>query len=195
MASAVQQNNSDSTASSSTPVWMKRVPMITGVLAGLAGFLTVRSANMANQANYNSTQAVLHQAQSSDAWNEYEADSLKRHIDENSLRIGIADPAVKQSVEAEISDLKTRQDLKKPEAEFEAKLRDQEVENSEHKLLVKNFLDYAGVAAQLGIALASIAALTRKQIAYHFGLAAGAIAIAVTGYALVWPYVAHLIGH
>ena len=84
VASASQPSNP------STPLWLKRLPMITGLLAGLAGFLTVRSTNMSNQAIYHSNQAVLHQSLASDHWEEYQSDSVKRHIDENSERVGVA---------------------------------------------------------------------------------------------------------
>jgi hypothetical protein len=171
---------------------MKRVPMVTGVLAGLAGFLTVRSTNMTNLANYNSTQAVLHQAQSSDAWNEYEADSLKRHMDENALRTTNLDAATQQALTNEITGLRKKQDLELPEANSQAQQRDAELFNSKQKLAIKDMLDYAGMAAQVAIALASVAALTKKSAAYHVGFSIGVIAILITGYAMIQPYLAHL---
>jgi Domain of unknown function (DUF4337) len=177
------------------PTWMKRVPMVTGVLAALAGFLTVRSTNMTNLANYNSTQAVLHQAQSSDAWNEYEADSLKRHMDENALRTSNLDAATQQALTNEITGLRKKQDLELPEANSQAQQRDAELFNSKQKLAIKDMLDYAGMAAQVAIALASVAALTKKSAAYHVGVVIGLIAILITGYAMVQPYLAHLLHH
>lgn len=174
---------------------MKRVPMITGVLAGLAGFLTVRSANMSNQAIYNSNQAVLHQALASDHWAEYQSDSVKRHIDENSILVGVSNPKSEQLISKQVTELRDRQSNAKQQAQNEEALRVQELQNGQKKLAIKDFLDYAGVAAQLGIALSSVAALTKKKPAFHAGLFAGAVAILVTGYALVEPYVAHLLGH
>jgi hypothetical protein len=166
--------------------------MVTGVLAGLAGFLTVRSANMSNLANYNSTQAVLHQAQSTDAWNEYEADSVKRHIDENSLRNGLVDPKIRNAVETEVSVYRNRQGPEMAEANSQANQRDAELANGKQKLAIKDLLDYAGVAAQLGIALASVAALTRTRPWFSVGVVLGLIAMAITAYALAQPYLGHL---
>jgi hypothetical protein len=179
--------------SSATPVWMKRVPMITGVLAGLAGFLTVRSANMSNQAIYNSNQAVLHQAQASDAWAEYQAESLKRHMDQVAIKTSRLDASTQQDLEAEIKKMRDRQDQLTVTAKAEETLRAEELNNGQQKLAVKDLLDYAGVAAQLGIALASVAALTRVRPAYHLGIFIGAIAIAITVYALAGSYIAHLV--
>jgi len=169
--------------------------MVTGLLAGLAGFLTVRSANMSNQAIYNSNQGVLHQAIASDHWAEYQADSVKRHIDENSLRIGVSDPVARLAIEAEINEMKDRQARLTEQAKAEEALKAQELQNGSQKLAIKDFLDYAGVAAQLGIALASVAALTKKRAVFHVGLFAGAIAAAITGYALAAPYLAHFFEH
>ena len=171
---------------------MKRVPMITGVLAGLAGFLTVRSANMSNQANYNSTQAVLHQAQASDHWAEYQADSLKKHLDLTVAKI-TNDSAAKAVLEAESKSFSERQPEIKEEAINQEKLRDQELDHGFQKLEAKGLLDYSGMAAQLGIALASVAALTRKKLAYDIGLFAGVLAFLITGLAIAYPYLIRIV--
>ncbi len=61
----------------SGPRWMRFIPLLTGILAAAAGFLTVRGADLANQAIYHSNQAVLYQAKASDTWTEYQADSIR----------------------------------------------------------------------------------------------------------------------
>jgi Domain of unknown function (DUF4337) len=174
---------------------MKAVPMVTGLLAGLAGFLTVRSGNMSNQAIYNSTQAALHSTLATDFWAEYQASSEKRHGDQNALRIGVPDPADKLFLQNEINDMKTRQDKAQQNAHDEEYLRADELQNSAKKLEIKDLIDYAGMAAQLGIALASIAALTKKSAWFYIGTAAGAIALAVTGYALAYPALHQYLAH
>ena len=185
----------DSKNPGATPSWIKRVPMITGVLAGLAGFLTVRSANMSNQAIYNSNQAVLHQALSSDHWAEYQADSIKRHVDLAALSTGITDPQGKLKLEAESREMLDRQEPAKDLAAMESKLRDEQLNNGASKLAIKDLLDYAGVAAQLGIALSSVAALTKKRTAFSIGVFAGLVAMVITAYAVTLPYVERLISH
>ncbi len=169
--------------------------MVTGVLAGLAGFLTVRGANLSNQAIYNSNQAVLHQAQASDHWSEYQADSLKRHMDENVLRQGLPNPHTTEEVTAEIAQMKIRQADLKQLAQQQETLREGELTNGAKKLATKDLLDYAGVAAQLGIALASVAALTKRFAAFGIGLIAGALGVAITAYAIGSPYVVHFFSH
>jgi hypothetical protein len=161
--------------------------MITGVLAGLAGFLTVRSANMSNQINYHSIHAVLHQARASDHWAEYQADSLKKHLDATVAK-AVTDPAVKSSLEAEGKSFIDRQPDLAVKAHGEEAQRDEELENGYRKLEAKGLLDYSGMAAQVGIALASVAALTKKKAAYNISLFAGILAILITGLALAYPY-------
>src|SRR5438477_12047665 len=99
---------SDNADDPSAPAWLRRVPLLTGVLAALAGFLTVRGANLSNQAIYHSNQGVLHQAQASDAWAEYQANSIKARIAETSL-LTATDATVKETLTAQAKDLRDRQ--------------------------------------------------------------------------------------
>jgi hypothetical protein len=170
---------------------MKRVPMITGVLAGLAGFLTVRGANMSNEAIYRSNQAVLFQAQASDKWAEYQADSVKARDIDTALLIGVANASARVTLADDQQKFRGLQTTARVDAvAFEGK-RDQELLDSHARLAEKDLLDYAGVAAQLGIALASVAALTKRQSAFNVGVIAGLIAVAVTCYALIQHFFSH----
>jgi len=171
----------------STPPWMKRVAMMTGVLAGLVGFLTVRGNNLSIQANLNSTQAVLHRATASDCWSEYQADSVKKNNAESLAKIAPNDDA-RASLLRDAKAFEARQAPIAKKATDEEALEKQEMQNSDEKLAVRGLIDYAGMAAQVGIALASIAALTRRQFAYWVGMIAGLIAMGITGYAMVHPY-------
>jgi hypothetical protein len=176
----------------SAPPWLKRVPLITGGLAALAGFLTVRGADLSNDANYRSTQAVMFQAQASDKWAEYQADSIKRHGDENAGMGTQLSPADRAKLEAEERDFADRQPQLKADAlALEAK-RDHQNANGQTILFQKTLSDIAGVLAQLGIALVSVAALTRKQAALTVGVLLGVVAVGVTGWMMIAHYVVHL---
>jgi hypothetical protein len=48
----------------------------------------------------------------------------------------------------------------------------------------RDILQYAGMAVQLGIALASVAALTRRYDAFMAGVICGVLGVLTTGYAL-----------
>ena len=65
------------------------------------------------------------------------------------------------------------------------KKRDEQLANGTKRLGEKDLTDYAGVAAQLGIALASVAALTRRRSAFTGGVLAGLAGVVITGYALL----------
>lgn len=171
------------------PPWVKQVAMLTGVLAAFAGFLAVRSTTIANEAIYESNQAILAQAEASDAWAEYQADSIKARVVETALAASSAVPPDKRaSLEADAADLRDRQPKSKQMATARADDRERHLQVGRRHLAEKDLLGYAGLAAQLGIALASVAALVRIREAFYAGIAAGAIAIAIAAYAFAMHY-------
>ena len=176
-------------ADPASPQWMKRVPVVTGALAALAGFLTVRGQTLSNTAIYSNTIAAIKREESTDKWNEYQADSIKKTVTENML----ATPGMTPE---KIAELKTNA---KKFADREPALADQahslkdlhDAALGDGKFLMKEkglTTDYAGVAAQLGIALASVAALTKKSGVFYLGICCGIAGLAITGYSLVAHY-------
>jgi hypothetical protein len=168
---------------------LKRVPLLTGILAAFAGFLAVRSALLTNQAIYHSNQAVLHQAQASDGWAEYQANSVKARIVETAL-LTTSDAAAKDALGGQAKELRTRQPANMQKAQDQEAKRDLELKESERRLAQKDMLDYAGMAVQLGIAMASVAALTRRAPAFGVGVLCGAIGAGITVYAFIAGYLA-----
>src|ERR1700761_3905355 len=81
----IQARIEDSKNDGDSPSWVKQVAMLTGVLAAMSGFLAVRATTLTNDAIYESNQAILAQTESSDAWNEYQADSIKAHIVDTAI--------------------------------------------------------------------------------------------------------------
>lgn len=170
------------------PEWLRYVAMMTGILAGLAGFLTVRGANLSNEAIYHSNQAVLHQAEASDKWTEYQANSIKAHLAETQLSAGIYKPGADALLQADAKKSRDRQpDLKNDAQKFEAD-RNAELVLAARLRGEKSHLDYAGMAVQLGIALASVAALTRRFAAFVVGTLAGLAGAAITAAVMVQHY-------
>ena len=171
------------------PPWLNQVAMLTGVLAAFAGFLAVRATALANEAIYESNQAILAQAQSSDAWAEYQSDGIKARIVETALAASSTVPSDKRtSLEADAADLRDRQPKSRQTAIALADDRERHLKMGLRHLAEKDLLGYAGLAAQLGIALASVAALVRIRSAFFAGIAAGAAAIAITVYAFAMHY-------
>jgi hypothetical protein len=137
-------------AEPSAPPWLRQVAMVTGVLAALGAFLTVRSTTLSNDAIYRSTQATLLQA------NETE--------------------------------FRNRQPEKKADAQKYQDERDAQLVHGKQLLNEKDVVGYAGMAGQFAIALASVAALTRRRPAFYAAVLFGLVAFAVTGYAMVAHY-------
>ena len=174
-----------------SPKWMKRVPLITGVLAALAGYLTVRQSNLSNEAIYHSNQGVLMQAKASDKWAEYQANSIKARIVETTLDVGVSDPAAKQKLMAQSEKYRTSQPALQDEALAREHDRDEELTGGQRRLAIKDFLNYAGVAAQLGIALASVAALTKRYPVFVTAIGVGLVGVAITVWAILSPMFGH----
>ncbi len=169
--------------------WVKQVAMLTGVLAAMSGFLDVRSTVITNDAIYQSNQAILAQAQSSDAWSEYQADSIKARIVETAMDTTANLKADKRAALTSTDmDLRDKQTKIKQEALDKAAERDQHLQNGAGRLSERDLLGYAGLAAQLGIALASVAALVRWRAPFMVGIAAGILGLGIAGYALALQY-------
>ena len=166
------------------PPWVKQVALLTGLLAAISGFLVVRSTAVTNNAIYESNQAILSQTEASDAWNEYQADSIKARIVETALATA-ADLSAESraALNKQAADLRDRQPKTKQTATGKTADRDQHLQIGLKWLAEKDLLGYAGLAAQLGIALASVAAMVRWRTPFLVGIGAGAVCIAITVYA------------
>ncbi len=171
------------------PSWIKYVAMLTGILAAITGIIAVRSTRLTNDAIYESSLAVLAQAQASDAWSEYQADSIKARILETQIATS---PALADDVRAKLDtdneELRNRQpDLKKA-AEQKTAERDSHLTDGRSRLAEKDMLEYAALAAQIGIAMASVAVMTKKHQAFGVAALAGVACIGLFAYAMIQHY-------
>ena len=167
---------------------MRYVAMLTGVLAALGGFLTVRSTNLSNEALYHSTQAVMCQTRASDAWAEYQANSVKARIIETQLAAGTGDAAAREGLRSADEELRERQPALQATARQMEQQREALLAAGQRRLAEKDLLGYAGMATQLAIALASVAALVRRPSAFIVAIACGGAAAAITAFALFSHY-------
>jgi hypothetical protein len=172
-------------ADPAAPRWMKYVALLTGLLAALGGFLTVRCTNLSNEAIYLSNQAVLMQDQASDAWSEFQANSIKARIVESQMASTTLPDAQKQEMTQFNEMVRARQPILAEKAKELATAREDFLARAYRRMGEKDLLSYAGMAVQMGIALASVAALTKKRPAFWGGFVAGMIGLAITAYALV----------
>ena len=174
------------------PPWMHYIAVMTGALAALAGFLAVRSTTLTNDAIYESNQAVLSQAQASDAWAEYQAASIKARIIETQLLTASnLSPDVRDELLKQASELRDRQPPVKQKALDKSTERDEHLKEGQSLLKEKDMLGYAGLAAQLAIALASVAALVRRRTAFVISVVMAAVSVGVTAYVFISHYLTH----
>jgi hypothetical protein len=167
------------------PGWVGYVALLTGILAGIAGFLTVRATVLTNNAIYESNQAILAQAQSSDAWNEYQADSIKARVIETQLAANPGlDAQSRATLERQAQDFRGRQPKIQSDAQNLAKDRDDHLAAGKGLLATRDLLSYADLATQLAIALASVAAMVRVRRAFDAAIVVGVIGVGIALYAL-----------
>jgi hypothetical protein len=133
----------------------------------------------------------LSQTQASDAWSEYQANSIKAHMVEMQLlpssHLSAADRA---NLATMAEEFRARQPISKQTATSKIEEREAHLNSGFKHLQEKDMLGYAGMVAQLGIALASVAALVRKRIAFDAGVAAGLVSIAITAYVFISDFIA-----
>jgi len=170
-------------AQGDVPAWVKRVALLTGLLAAISGFVTVRSTILTNDAVYASGQAILAQTQSSDNWAEYQADSVKARIVETSLLTTAVAGANRETLVKEAAELRRRQPPLRAAAIAKAADRDRYLAHSAHILAERDWLGYANFIAQIAIALASVAALLKERRVFLAGAVAGLFTIIIVAFA------------
>lgn len=146
---------------------------ILAVLAAAAGSLETVEGGRAITA---SSEAVLKQDQATDAWGEYQADSIKKNLYGMGAQLGggHADD-LKKEAKAE-SDKQGK--VKERAKDFEAE-RDKLVEESAGHEKRHHWLTGAATLIEIGIALSTVAIITKRR---PFWL--GAVALGLTGLAL-----------
>ena len=170
-------------AQGDVPAWVKRVALLTGLLAAISGFVTVRSTILTNDAVYASGQAILAQTQSSDNWAEYQADSVKARIVETTLLTTAVAGVNRDTLMKEAAELRRRQPPLRATAIAKAADRDRFLAHSAHILAERDWLGYANFIAQIAIALASVAALLKERRVFLAGAVAGLFTIIIVAFA------------
>ena len=151
----------------------------------------MRATVLTNNAIYESNQAILAQAQSSDAWNEYQADSIKARIIETQLAANPGlDPQSRTRLEGQAQDFRNRQPKIQGDAQNFAKDRDDHLAAGKGLLATRDMLSYADLATQLAIALASVAAMVRVRRAFDAAIIVGVIGVVIALFALGRQYLA-----
>src|SRR5215469_18615976 len=143
---------------------------ILAVLAATAGSLeTVEGGRAITQ----SSEAVLAQDEATDAWNEYQADSLKRHMYDIAAENGLGHYHNDSVAE------RTTQDKARAKAEDAEKERDLRTLESAHHESRHHWLTGAATLIEIGIALSTVAIITRRRLFWLGAMGLGATGMAI----------------
>ncbi|HET7083468.1 MAG TPA: DUF4337 family protein [Rhizomicrobium sp.] len=140
--------------------FISRVSITVAVLAVMAATAGSLETVEAGRAIADSSEAVLAQDKATDSWNEYQADSLKRHMYE------IASATSSPKTEEYLRDVKeqregqnkAREKAQEAEQERDARLKSSAAHEDRH-----HWLTGAATLVEIGIALSTVAIITRRR--------------------------------
>ena len=146
---------------------------VLAVMAAAAGSLETVEGGRAITA---SSEAVLAQDQATDAWNEYQSDSLKRHM--YDIAAGNGGPH-EAEYKSDSSAQRGEQDkARKSAGDFEkdrdARLRDSALHEDRH-----HWLTASATLIEIGIALSTVAIITRRAPFWFSAMGLGALGAAL----------------
>ena len=160
--------------------FISRVSITIAVLAVLAAAVGSLETLEAGAAIESSSEAVLEQNKASDIWGEYQADSLKKHLYGIAADAGGANAKRyhKTSDEQKLTQTEVKKHAMDDEAARDEKLAEGRVhEHRHHRLAV------AATLAEIGIAICTVAIITRRRSFWLGSLALGLGGVAVLAYA------------
>ena len=141
---------------------------VLAVMAAAAGSLeTVEGGRAITQ----SSEAVLAQDMATDSWNEYQADSLKRHMYDIA---SVAGSARAEEYAKEIAKDRSSQDKAREKAEDAEKDRDARLKESAMHEERHHWLTGAATLIEIGIALSTVAIITARRAFWFSAIGLGA---------------------
>jgi Domain of unknown function (DUF4337) len=163
--------------------FISRVSITIAILAVMAATIGSLETIEAGGAITSSSEAVLSQDKATDLWDEYQADSLKKHLYGIAADAGGAKAAQYAG---------TAKEQVGKQAEIKAKALEQEAERD--KLLSASrthehqhhWLTAAATLLEIGIAICTVAIVTRRRAFWigSIGLAVGGVALCLAAYLL-----------
>ncbi|HEY2008734.1 MAG TPA: DUF4337 family protein [Rhizomicrobium sp.] len=159
--------------------FVSRVSITVAILAVMAATAGSLETVEGGRAITLSSEAVLAQDKATDSWNEYQADSLKRHMYEIASVTGSAKV---EEYGKEISKDHASQDKARDKAQEAEKDRDARVKESALHEERHHWLTGAATLIEIGIALSTVAIITARRTFWFSAMglgAAGAVLFAV----------------
>jgi hypothetical protein len=164
--------------------WLKGVALTTALMAVLAAVSALQASFHADEAILASNESILAQNKATDTWNQFQANGLK-----DILRQMQASQTTDPKAAADLlAEAKRRSDLagdefneaRALEAERDQHQARSAAANSHHERFA-----WSVAALQVGIGLASVAALTQRKFVWMLGGGFGALGAALVGWGFV----------
>jgi len=154
--------------------FLAKVSITVAVLAVMAATAGSLETVEGGRAITESSEAVLAQDKATDAWNEYQADSLKRHMyDIAANNAGAHTDEYKK----DSGDERAAQDKARKEAEEFQKQRDEHSKASAAYEERHHWLTGSATLIEIGIALSTVAIITRRSRFWLGAVGLGAVGI------------------
>ena len=156
--------------------FIARVSITVAVLAVLAATVGSLETIEAGGAITASSEAVLAQDEATDAWSEYQADSLKKHI--YGLAADAGGPNAERYKSTSDDQVARQAPIKSHATELQAE-RDKLLKESREHEHRHHWLTAAATALEVGIAVCTVAIITRRKSFWY-----GSVSLALVGVAL-----------
>jgi hypothetical protein len=162
--------------------FISRVSITIAALAVLAAAVGSLETIEAGAAIASSSEAVLEQNKASDIWGEYQADSLKKHLYDIAADAGGANAnRYKQTAdEQKATQIEVKKHALEDEAARDERLAEGRIHESRHHRLA-----VAATLAEIGIAICTVAIITRRKSFWLGSLLLGLGSVFVLGYSYV----------
>jgi len=163
--------------------WLTWLSLSTAFLAGLAAVASLHAGGLANEALLKKSDAVLAESEFADNWSEYQSRNMKAYLFDTQA--ALLQDAAREAAAAHAQHEREQADLLKPTAERLRKKVDESNEASAEKIERHELFAKTVTIFQISIAVAAIAALTRKKQMWWLSLlgGAGGIAMLLIGFA------------
>jgi hypothetical protein len=157
--------------------FVSRVSITVAILAVLAATAGSLETVEAGGAITSSSEAVLAQDKATDAWNEYQADSLKKHV--YGIAAGAGGPHAADYAKTAKEQTGKQSEIRARAAEDEAE-RDKLMAESRAHERRHHWLTVASTLLEIAIAISTVAIVTRKRAFW-----AGSVLLGVAGVAVL----------
>jgi hypothetical protein len=154
--------------------WVTWLSLSTAIIAVLAAIAALESGSYANDAIVEKNDAILHQSKADDAWAHYQAKGVESVVYATQAEVATR-PELAARWRAEGDREKSERAEIRADAEHEEQLVAAQDEKSDHSLHVHHAFAQSVTIFQVAIALAAIAALTRRKSMWWVSLAMGAL--------------------